>query len=239
MKISDAGEPFERAAEENGKIWEKEYKALDSSLEKGESKESNKEGEITERPTSEKVEEYIMTSQSGMTVAPVVECLYQYPDLEQFNAMLSNMMNELTKVFVRVHKLMHEVDGRRRQETRFRVVAKKATTYFEGIYSNMTREYSEFYNNVAGHVARAGEDPCNNQAELKEVWRKLLEHSLSSLRDAAQSCIEEFLRSQNKSHDRKARARLEQFLARELQRIKTGQLDMLCDRFQLCFNELL
>lgn len=35
---------------------------------------------------------------SLVTVAAKLECLYQYPDFEQFNAMLSNMMNELTKV---------------------------------------------------------------------------------------------------------------------------------------------
>jgi hypothetical protein len=35
----------------------------------------------------------------NVTVPAVLECPYQYPDLQQFNAMLSNMMNELTMVY--------------------------------------------------------------------------------------------------------------------------------------------
>lgn len=35
---------------------------------------------------------------NGVTAGPVVECIYQYPEKKQVDAILSNMMNVLTKV---------------------------------------------------------------------------------------------------------------------------------------------
>lgn len=42
----------------------------------------------------------MMQVRQNVTAAPEVECTYQYPEKDQVNAMLSNMMNELTKVRV-------------------------------------------------------------------------------------------------------------------------------------------
>lgn len=40
-----------------------------------------------------------MSKKSGhVTAAPRVKCVYQYPEKKQVDALLSNMMNELTKV---------------------------------------------------------------------------------------------------------------------------------------------
>lgn len=40
----------------------------------------------------------MMQVRQNMTVAPEVECVYQYPEKNQVEALLSNMMNQLTKV---------------------------------------------------------------------------------------------------------------------------------------------
>ncbi|KAG6454719.1 hypothetical protein O3G_MSEX008829 [Manduca sexta] len=173
-----------------------------------------------------------------VTAAAMVECPYQYPEKEQVNAMLSNMMNQLTKVFVRIHEYVTAEDTRR-LETRFRVVGKKDTGFFEHIYNNMSQEYRQFYNNTAERVDRAERDPCQHQEEIKQLWKELLEKSLATLRKAAGQCIEEYLKVQNRSGDEKTRSKLEQFLAEEMSKIKSSQLDVLCDKFQQCYNELL
>lgn len=38
-----------------------------------------------------------MQARQNVTAAPDGECIYQYPEKEQVDALLSNMMNELTK----------------------------------------------------------------------------------------------------------------------------------------------
>lgn len=40
----------------------------------------------------------VKESAENVTAAPVLECMYQYPEEDQVQAMLSNMMNQLTKV---------------------------------------------------------------------------------------------------------------------------------------------
>lgn len=86
-------------------------------------------------------------------------------------------------------------------------------------------------------VDRSAQDPCQHQAEIKQIWRELLEHSLATFRRAALRCVEEHLKVQK--NDAKVRNRLGQFLVRELAKVRSSQLHMLCDRFQLCYNELL
>lgn len=48
------------------------------------------------KPVLEKVVSKVNESQ--VTAGPVVECIYQYPEKKQVDAILSNMMNVLTKV---------------------------------------------------------------------------------------------------------------------------------------------
>ncbi|KAJ0178031.1 hypothetical protein K1T71_005854 [Dendrolimus kikuchii] len=173
-----------------------------------------------------------------MTAAPLVECLYQYPKKKQVNAMLSNMMNELTKVFVRAQEFIgSDPLSRRKHETRFTVVNTTNTEFFESIYNNMTNEFRQFYNDTALRVDRSGLDPCQHQEEIKQMWNDLLKKSLAGLRRASEKCVEEFVKVQNS--DTRTMNKLTQFLTRELGKIKSNQLDVLCDNFQLCYNDLL
>ncbi|CAH1638461.1 unnamed protein product [Spodoptera littoralis] len=237
-----------------------------------------------------------MQAQENVTVAPEVECIYQYPEKDQVDALLSNMMNELTKVFVKANKFINGVETRRSKtrktdrrrhglndsdlmyvymekalkkelkaektrkkeinpevkkdvsdavprrrevDSRFKVVNKKEKAFFEVIYSNMTDEYRQFYNRTAERVARAGRDPCRHQREARELWRALLQHAERTLRDAARRTLHEYLRDQRVQPRARVRAHLAQFLAKELAKVRANQLEMLCDKYQLCFNDLL
>ncbi|KAJ8713762.1 hypothetical protein PYW07_014132 [Mythimna separata] len=48
-----------------------------------------------------------------VTAATSLECVYKYPEKAQVDALLSNMMNELAKVFVRANEYMKSLDTRR------------------------------------------------------------------------------------------------------------------------------
>ncbi|KAL0871553.1 hypothetical protein ABMA27_004088 [Loxostege sticticalis] len=247
VKISDLVVPLERALDDYDLkkfIEDDDVKKMEKEKIKDDQRDMKRtDGKETNEGVKKRTQQDRLSSElgnlSGVTVAPIVECLYQYPNSEQFNAMLGNMMNQLTMVFVRVNKMMRRMNARRDQGTRFKVVDQKNTRFFENVYSNMTKEYSKLYNSTADHVARASNDPCENQEQLKEVWKVLLDSSLNSLRQACQSCIEEFLRSRGRSDDHKTKFKLGQYLVRELARIRSSQLDMLCDSFQLCYDELL
>ncbi|KAF9791563.1 hypothetical protein SFRURICE_003259 [Spodoptera frugiperda] len=58
-----------------------------------------------------------MQARQNVTAAPDGECIYQYPEKEQVDALLSNMMNELTKasslVFVKANDFINGVETRR------------------------------------------------------------------------------------------------------------------------------
>ncbi|XP_049874448.1 uncharacterized protein LOC126372642 [Pectinophora gossypiella] len=200
-------------------------------------------------------------AQNSMTAAPPVECVYQYPETRQVNAMLSNMMNQLTKVFVRMHKSMSP-EVRRSGAKRFRLVSSKQSDFFDHIYANMTEEYRRFVNETSHRVPSAG-DPCRHQEELRDVWRSLLDTSQvrthrpdtsntseaasptkrvwspqESLRRAALRCVQEYLRVQQRAASPRQRARAAALLRRELGRVRSEQLALLCDSFQLCYSEL-
>ncbi|XP_053606901.1 uncharacterized protein LOC128673223 [Plodia interpunctella] len=175
---------------------------------------------------------------SMVTAAVKVECVYQYPEREQVEALLSNMMNQLAKVYVRVREFVTDTNewGERRSETRFKVVESRNVTHFDEIYANMTLEYRNLYSNTTYVMPRTG-DPCSNQAELKRVWVQLLESSVTYLRAAVARSIAHFMKQTPSAQSKKAAVK--QLVKNELARIKASQLDILCDKFQLCYNELL
>nr|XP_021189404.2 uncharacterized protein LOC110375574 [Helicoverpa armigera] len=250
----------------------------------------------------------LLQTNLNMTAAPEVECLYQYPEKEQVNALLSNMMNELTKVFVRANDFINGVETRRKGESqqgedsskgdsheeedsskghykgeklkkyskkevtpdmkkgakkggkkdiikndeskenetsavtragdrRFKVVHKKQKEFFELIYTNMTEEYRKFSAWAAERVQRAGRDACAHQDEVKQLWRELLAHALRTLGAAARRTVAAQLRA--RPHAPGLRARLDQFLEHDLGKVRAAQLGMLCDTYQLCYNDLL
>uniref|UniRef100_A0A2A4JVL9 Uncharacterized protein n=1 Tax=Heliothis virescens TaxID=7102 RepID=A0A2A4JVL9_HELVI len=120
---------------------------------------------------------------------------------------------------------------------RFKVVNKKQKAFFELIYTNMTEEYSKFSKWTAERVDRAGRDACAHQEEVKQLWRALLEHAQSTLRAAARRTVAAQLAERAPAP--RLRARLDQFLAHHLAKVRASQLTMLCDTFQLCYNDLL
>ncbi|CAD0201077.1 unnamed protein product [Chrysodeixis includens] len=188
----------------------------------------------------------MMQARQNVTVAPEVECVYQYPEQGQVDALLSNMMNQLTKVFVHAHEIITGLDEARRgalpprsEDSRFQIVDKKQKKFFEIIYANMTDEYKDFYNSTVVRVDRSGRDACEHQDEVKQIWRDLLEHSLQTLRKATHDCVSSYLREQRVRPRAHVRHRLAQYLLRELGKARASQLHMLCDTYQLCYNELL
>lgn len=97
----------------------------------------------------------------------------------------------------------------------------------------------DFYNATAERVDRSGRDACQHQEEVKQIWRDLLEHSQQTLKKATHRCVNEYLREQRVTPDARVRDRLARYLVRELGKVHANQLEMLCDTFQLCYNELL
>ncbi|KAJ2943483.1 hypothetical protein O0L34_g16590 [Tuta absoluta] len=207
----------------------------------------------------------------NITRAVPVECVYQYPDTAQVDALLSNMMNQLTKLFVRVKEHLRSHPRRLEDDKRFKVVNKISDAFFDSIYLNMTEEYRKYANYTRESVQmKARDNPCEHQAEIREVWRALIDSSNEALRRAALACVEEHLRarahldddagrsrgrahldvdageSKGRAHlddagesKGRARSRASQLLRQELARVRSEQLVLLCERFQLCYSELL
>ncbi|CAG9794120.1 unnamed protein product [Diatraea saccharalis] len=81
-----------------------------------------KEGGMRARESPEEREESEPVTKrkriSNMTAPPVLECIYQYPDQKQMETILSNMMNELTKVQNRSHdhNIKHKLEQFLRDE---------------------------------------------------------------------------------------------------------------------------
>ncbi|CAH0398955.1 unnamed protein product [Chilo suppressalis] len=173
------------------------------------------------------------------TPPPMLECIYQYPERNQTDAMLSNMMNELTKIFMRAHKLVHHGTGTTKiVNKRYRVIDNKSHHFFGEVFANMTQQYRQFYNRTLDSMTPP-RDPCDHQLQLKSLWGELLDYSLLSLQNATVKCMDEYLRVQNRSDDSQIKRKLGKYLRGEIQRARSDQLGMLCDTFQLCYSELL
>ncbi|KAI8425867.1 hypothetical protein MSG28_004887 [Choristoneura fumiferana] len=137
-------------------------------------------------------------------------CVYKYPKKKHFNALLSDMMNELTKIFMRARELLSDV-GRRRGagrlgdgHARFRVVSSKNSPYFDGVYANMTIQYKKFYEKALEKGSeRTGRDPCRHQGELRRLWGAVLDASHAALRAAALRCVRQQLDHEGRARDSK------------------------------------
>ncbi|XP_045496018.1 uncharacterized protein LOC123694592 [Colias croceus] len=200
---------------------------------------NSSDGEYTDENVSDnenKVEGIIRANELRVTAPAMMECVYQYPEKEQFDAVLSDMMNQLTKIFVRAQDVIREES--RRDPTRFRVVNKLDSSFFEKAFTQMSDEFRQFYNTTVPMYNRAA-DPCDNQEQIKEVWQKLLEHSQKTLERAGLLCVDEFLRTKSRADDSLAKQKLDQLAKRELSKTRLNLLDRLCDDFQMCYNELI
>ncbi|XP_073946973.1 uncharacterized protein [Choristoneura fumiferana] len=173
-------------------------------------------------------------------------CVYKYPKKKHFNALLSDMMNELTKIFMRARELLSDV-GRRRGagrlgdgHARFRVVSSKNSPYFDGVYANMTIQYKKFYEKALEKGSeRTGRDPCRHQGELRRLWGAVLDASHAALRAAALRCVRQQLDHEGRARDSKLKNRVGQFLLKEFGRFRSQQLDLLCHEYALCYKDLL
>ncbi|XP_032520965.2 uncharacterized protein LOC116772774 [Danaus plexippus] len=167
-----------------------------------------------------------------VTAGAILECEYQYPERQQLQALLSDMMNQLAQIFVRTQEF--DQKGSKRWVKRFRVIRKQESGEFEGVFKNMTREYKEFYETTLNRLNRTG-DPCLRQDELKQTWQSLLAESQNMLQRAAATSVQRVQRA----IDTPSQRRLEETVARLVATARSHHLDQLCDRFQLCYDELL
>ncbi|XP_075979149.1 uncharacterized protein LOC142978548 isoform X2 [Anticarsia gemmatalis] len=171
--------------------------------------------------------------------------------MKQVDVMLSNMMNELTKTFVTASELLkgnspghlpgvvtEASTSRRKLASRFKVQRQKERPFFEHIYTNMTNDYKKFYNTTAHRVDRSGRDPCEHQEEIKYLWKSLLDKSMMTLRRAMRHCIKAYLKEEGIPLKSKKGKEIAQFFVQELPHIKTKQLNVLCEKYQLCYDEL-
>ncbi|CAG9561542.1 unnamed protein product [Danaus chrysippus] len=167
-----------------------------------------------------------------VTAGAILECEYQYPERQQLQALLSDMMNQLAQIFVRTQEF--DQKGNNRWVKRYRVIRKQESGEFEGVFKNMTREYKEFYEATLNKLNRTG-DPCLRQDEIKQTWQSLLAESQNMLQRAAAASVQRVQRA----IDSQAQRRLEETVARLVDTARSQHLDQLCDRFQLCYDELL
>ncbi|XP_059058002.1 uncharacterized protein LOC131851511 [Achroia grisella] len=174
-----------------------------------------------------------------VTAAEAVGCVYQIPEKRQADAILSNLMNELVKVYVRAREYIQGIiNGRRKHNKRYFIVSIKNSTFFEDIYFEMMQEFKQLYGETESRVVRS-KTPCDQQLQLQNLWRQLLDRSLAALQRATTRCVDELLVETSLKEKIHARRKLMQFLVGEMERIRSSQLDLLCDHFQLCYNELL
>ncbi|VVD05468.1 unnamed protein product [Leptidea sinapis] len=71
------------------------------------------------------------------TLTTDLECVYKYPEQKHLDALLSAILNLLTKMFVRINESQEEVQ---RTATRFRVVQKIDSRYFDQAYTRLSHE---------------------------------------------------------------------------------------------------
>ncbi|XP_060802600.1 uncharacterized protein LOC106131394 [Amyelois transitella] len=167
-----------------------------------------------------------------VTAAAAVECVYQFPEKRQIEAILSNMMNQLAKIYLRVQEFVRKGST----ESRFRVVAAQNQSVFDKIFIKMADEYRNLYDRISKRIPKTM-DPCFYQSQLKSIWSRLLDISIAKLRTAVMRSIVLYLKQMPLSS--KKRSGVEQLIERELSKVRSIQLDTLCDIFQLCYNELL
>ncbi|CAK1544805.1 unnamed protein product [Leptosia nina] len=198
---------------------------------------SNGNNDTVDESDSKDTETVVRANDLRVTAPAIVECQYQYPEKEQVNAILSDMMNQLTKLFVKAHDVL-KGGLPRRSPTRFRVVDKLDSSFFEKAFKQMASEFRYLLNNtipVANHTG----DPCQKQEQLKKMWQSLLNLSQEVLSRASMSCLQEFLRTRNRADDSQTKSKLDQLATRELNKMRSNLLDKLCDDFQMCYNDLL
>ncbi|XP_045766952.1 uncharacterized protein LOC123868456 [Maniola jurtina] len=193
--------------------------------------------------------EEMESPEKRITKAVHLECVYQYPETSQMEVLLSDMMNQLTRLIVSAHEYSegdvgrvgimgdaHEVNNPTRSGKRFRVVNDRSPAVFETIFKQLTDEYQKFYNTTLQKIDRS-KDPCDHQTEVKYIWQDLLAQSQLMLHRSTLLAAEQISprnRADGSKHDK-----MKRMLGAELAKIRSEQLDTLCDNFQLCYNELL
>lgn len=86
-------------------------------------------------------------------------------------------------------------------------------------------------------------EPCAHQGPLRAAWAKVLRAAQGSLSRAAKRVLDWHLQAQSRAGpDTNVTARAARhaakFLRRELATVHSGQLELLCEEFQLCYHDL-
>lgn len=178
-----------------------------------------------------------------------LECPSQESESKQVEAVLSDMMNQLTLVFTKVNQyILKEVTKatrkflnaeliRRALQNRFKIANKKRSLVFDQLFNNMSQSYRYLYNTTSVQMFRSDHDDCR-KVQNQRIW-KLLEYSLVNLKKAIGLCMSEYLKEHTISPESELGKKVNNLLITDISQIRSKQLDTLCYKYKFCNGTLL